>query len=190
MILEFLMILYGLIIVSSIGCLFFAMNYVNKKIDRGSVMTELLMAEEIEYLKDCLHRGVLSPSDKRSIATIEAQQAQIKGLVEALEAAKPFIEELVSNGYPREGSISAYRLMEEGISILPAAFLQRERAREAVIEAVKKFEKFAAHKTGGLNRVEFFRFLARNAKDQNRACTDTEVWNVIADCVEALETLK
>jgi len=157
-------------------------------------MTELLKAKEIEYLKDCLHRGVLSPGDEISIATIEAQQAQIqsltherdayrgtllvgiypyhsaeynrqldakiselkekneaqqaqiKGLVGALEQVNYCAELAIDHvrdayGPDREPTQAVEGIIEEcdkALKTLPASFLERERAREAVIEAASK----------------------------------------------------
>lgn len=47
--------------------------------------------------------------------------------------------------------------------------------------AIMQFEKFAAHKTGGLDRIAFFRYLANRDKFKS---ADTEVWNTVADALE------
>jgi hypothetical protein len=66
---------------------------------------------------------------------------------------------------------------------------QLTQAQDQIVvlrEAIKKFEKYAAHKTGGLDRIAFLRYLANRDKIKS---ADTEVWNTIADALETLYTL-
>ena len=101
----------------------------------------------------------------KALATIETQQSQIKGLVEALEEAIQAIEnlrsltfdslghwELRQNSVPGAQSTQALKLSEKALSTLPADFLEKERKREAVIRAAKEY--IAATKIAIINDEE------------------------------------
>lgn len=60
--------------------------------------------------------------------------------------------------------------------------------RNILITALEAFKRYARHKPG--KEVEFFRFVARNARDNSVfLCMETEVFDTIADALEALKEL-
>jgi len=107
-------------------------------------MTELLTAEEIESLKTISrfeswkHGGF---DLNKIVHTIETQQAQIKGLVGALEfymnpeiyLLRATLRATVMTGAPISNAIcDAGKIATQALS---ASFLEREKAREAVVSA-------------------------------------------------------
>ena len=109
-------------------------------------MSELLTTEEIETLKTIsrFESYTRFGFDLSKISsTLEAQQAQIKGLVGALEYAKnhdplqEWIEAPTKEIITHCGVVA--RKAEQALSTLPAAFLEREKAREALVSAAREW---------------------------------------------------
>jgi hypothetical protein len=65
---------------------------------------------------------------------------------------------------------------------------QTVKAVWRVLAIIEKFNRFASHKKGGSRRVEFFRYLANRVNAPFR-CAGDEIWNAVADALEAYEAL-
>lgn len=140
---------------------------------------------------------------QRETETLRTQlaeaQAQVSGLVGALEwldldcdSKCASFEYDARKGFPNScncGGELARKKRSQALSTLPPQWLEQERRREAVVRAAEKFKEYAAHKTGGLNQIEFFRYKARSAREQRRECADTAIWDSVADVLEAVEAL-
>lgn len=112
---------------------------------------------------------------KRLQEQVKAQQAQIKGLVGALEDCANFAGCLSDLG---NIGPDVLRISITAINTLPASFLERERAREAVIDRFREVVNTAAV------TAESIRLDADSGEIE---LTD---WGKLLPVVEALEALE
>ncbi len=73
------------------------------------------------------------------------------------------------------------------IAELETRLAEAQASNRQLVEACEKFRAYASHK-GRNEQADFFRFLAGNARNQNRVCADTAVWDNVAGVLEALST--
>ncbi len=71
---------------------------------------------------------------------------------------------------------------------LQAENAQLKAHNRHLAEAIGQFKKYASHRPD--KEISFFRFLAKNARDQKRECADTAVWDTVADALEALQRIR